>query len=273
VAEALSEEIGIHNGWGPTRVVTESGKVTGVEFKRCLSTFDATGRFNPQFEEADRMIVPCDNVILSVGQTYSYGDLFADEAVLLTSRNTVAVDPVTLQSSKDDIFSGGDVASGPKLAIDAIAAGKEAAVSIHRFVQKGQSLVFGRDNHAYTMLDKDNLDERIDYDGTERQRISHVDGKVSKTTFKDLRGVLTEAQIQKETARCLSCGASKVDAYLCVGCGACTLKCKFEAIQLERVYDEMGYEIDDLQKAVLKKAIGRKAKIALNKVNPFSETR
>lgn len=273
VAEALSEEITINNGWGPTRIVTANGRVTGVEFKRCLSTFDADGRFNPQFDEAERITMACDHVILSVGQTYDYGQIFAGEAVDLTSRNTIAVDPVTRQSSRDDIFAGGDVASGPKLAIDAIAAGKEAAVSLHRFVQKGQSLVFGRDTQAYTMLDKDNLEAGIDYDGTERQRIAHVDGRVAKTTFKDLRGVFTEEQIQKETARCLGCGATKVDEYLCVGCGACTLKCKFDAIKLERVYDEMGFEIDDLPKAVLKKALTRKAKIVLNKVNPFSETR
>lgn len=273
VDEALEEEIGIHNAWGPVRILTEGGRVTGVEFKKCLSTFDASGRFNPIFDETDTKVVPCDHVLLSVGQTFAYGNLLVGESVDLSPRGTVAVHPVTLQSSREDIFAGGDVASGPRLAIDAIAAGKEAAVSIHRFVQNGQSLIFGRDNHAYKMFDKDNLDAGIDYDGTARQRIDHVDGKVSKTTFKDLRGILTEEQIQKETARCLGCGATKVDEYLCVGCGACTLRCKFDAIKLEKVHDVKGYEIDDLPKAVLKKALTRKAKITLNKINPFTETR
>ncbi len=273
VEEALGEGIAIHNSWGPTKIITKEGKVTGIEFKRCISTFDSEGRFSPQFDESDRRTVECDYVLLSVGQTFEYADLFQGELVNLTKRNTIEVHPITLQSSKDDIFSGGDVASGPKLAIDAIAAGKEAAVSIHRFVQNGQSLLFGRDNHSYKMLDKDNLEDIIDYDGTERQRTQHIDGNVSKTTFKDLRGVLTEEQIQKETERCLGCGATKSDEYLCVGCGACTLRCKFEAISLERVYDEKGYEIDDLPKAVLKNVISRKAKITLNKVNPFKETR
>ena len=273
VVEALSEEIAVNNAWGPTRILNENGKVVGIEFKRCLSTFDDAGRFNPKFDENDLRIVPCDHVLLSVGQTYAYGNLLEGENVALTARGTVDVHAITLQSSQPDIFAGGDVASGPKLAINAIAAGKEAAVSIHRFVQKGQSLVFGRDTHSYVMLDKDNLDDRMDYDGTQRQRTAHVDGLVSKTTFKDLRGVLTEEQIQKETSRCLSCGASKVDAYLCVGCGACTLRCKFDAISLERVYDEIGFEIEDLPKAVLKNALTRKAKIAINKMNPFTETR
>lgn len=271
VEEALEEEIGINNSWGPTRIVTEGGKVIGVEFKRCISTVDAQGRFNPQFDEADKKVVSCDYVLLSVGQTYDYGSLLQGENVKLTGRNTIEVDGITLQSSQADIFAGGDVASGPRLAIDAIAAGKEAAVSIHRFVQKGQSLLFGRDTQSYIMLNKQNLADHLDYDGTERQRIAHVDGKVSKTTFKDLRGVLTEEQIKKETARCMGCGATKVDEYLCVGCGACTLRCKFDAIKLVRVNDVEGFEIDALPKAIMKKALTRKVKIAVKKINPFAE--
>ncbi|WP_353892871.1 FAD-dependent oxidoreductase [Proteinivorax hydrogeniformans] len=273
VEEALQEQVGINNSWGPSKIITENGKVKAVEFKRCISTFDQNGNFNPKFDESDKKVVPCDYVLMSVGQNFDYGNLLEGEDVTLTNRNTIKVDPITLQSSKSDIFSGGDVVSGPRLAIDAIAAGKEAAVSIHRFVQNGQSLVFGRDTHSYIALDKENLADLIDYDGTERQRIKHIDGEVSKTTFKDLRGVFTEEEIEKETARCLGCGATKVDEYLCVGCGACTLRCKFDAIDLERVHDVIGYEIDDLPKKVIKKAVSRKAKIALNKINPFTETR
>ncbi len=273
IEEALAEDVNVNTSWGPTRIIAENGKVTGVEFKRCLSVFDADGRFNPKFDEADKRIVECDYVLLSVGQTYDYGKLLEGEGVRLTNRNTIEVDPVTLQSSKADIFAGGDVASGPKFAIDAIAAGKEAAISIHRFVQRGQSLVFGRDTHSYKMLDKENLGEIQGYDGTVRQGTNHVDGKVSKTTFKDLRGILTEEQIKKETARCLGCGATKTDEYLCVGCGACTLKCKFEAIKLERVNDAKGYRIEDLPKVVIKKALARKVKIMANKINPFTKAR
>ena len=273
IEEALEEDININNSWGPTRVITEKGKVTGVEFKRCLSVIDADGRFNPQFDDADKKIVECDYVLLSVGQTFNYGNLLEGEGVKLTNRNTIEVDSVTLQSSKADIFAGGDIASGPKLAIDAIAAGKEAAVSIHRFVQNGQSLIFGRDTHSYKVFDKNNLAENQGYDGTVRQRTNHVDGKVSKKTFKDLRGTLTEEQIKKETARCLGCGATKTDEYICVGCGACTLKCRFDAIKLEKVYDVKGYKIEDLPKAVIKKTLVRKVKIMANKINPFTKTK
>lgn len=273
IQEALAEDVHINNSWGPTRIILEVGKVTGIEFRRCLSIFDGEGRFNPQYDDSDTKIVECDYVLLSVGQVFNYGTLLENEEVKLTNRMTIEVDPITLQSSKADIFAGGDVASGPKLAIDAIAGGKEAAVSIHRFVQKGQSLVFGRDTHSYVMLDKNNLVENRGYDGTPRQKTKHIDGQVSKTTFSDLRGTLTEEQIKKETARCLGCGATKTDEYLCVGCGACTLKCKFDAITLEKVHDVKGYEIDNLKKHVLKKALSRKVKIAANKINPFVKTR
>jgi NADPH-dependent glutamate synthase beta subunit-like oxidoreductase len=273
IEEALEEDITIENGWGPEKIILEEGKVVGVEFKKCLSTFDSNGRFNPQFDEKNKKIVPCDFVLLSVGQTFNYGELLKGEEVALTPRNTIEVDPLTLQSSKADIFAGGDVASGPKLAIDAIAAGKEGAVSIHRFVQHGQSLVFGRDRQAYIMLDKDSLSDIVGYDGAPRQKIQHVEGKIAKGTFKDLRGTLTEEQIMKEAKRCLSCGATKSDPYLCVGCGACTLKCRFDAIRIERVHDAKGYEIDKLPKEILKKVMVRKARIAMNKINPFSESR
>lgn len=273
IVEALDEDVCISNGWGPVKIIQENGKVTGVEFKKCLSVFDQEGRFNPLFDEDERQIVACDYVLLSVGQTFDYGQLLDDENLVLSPRKTISVDPVTLQSSVKDIFAGGDVAHGPRLAIDAIAAGKEGAVSLHRFVQKGQSLVFGRDTHSYSMLDKESLRDVDSYDRIPRQKTQHVEGAVSKETFKDLRGILTEEQIQKETERCLSCGATKVDEYLCVGCGACTLACKFDAISLERVYDVKGYEIEELPKTIIKKAIGRKLKITANKINPFTETR
>ena len=273
VEEALSEDIRINNSWGPSKILTEDGKVTGVEFKRTIAIWDAKGAFSPKFDDQDTKIVPCDYVLLSVGQTFDYGDLLKGEGVTLAPMGTIAVDPVTLQTSKADIFAGGDVASGPRFAIDAIAAGKEGAVSIHRFVQNGQSLLFGRDNHSYITLDKTNLAEIEGYDGVPRQKIDQVDGKKAKTTFSDLRGILTEDQIKKETQRCLSCGVTKVDEYLCVGCGACTLRCKFDAISLERVYDVKGFEIDKLPRTVIKNTVIRKAKITANKINPFTKTR
>lgn len=273
VEEALEEDVTINNSWGPVRVLSQNGKVIGVEFKRCISVTDENGRFNPQYDVNDTKVVPCDYFLMAVGQAFDYGHLFDGEDVRLTNRKTIEVDKKTLQTSVSDIFAGGDVAHGPSLAIDAIAAGKEAAVSLHRYVQKGQSLIFGRDTQTYTMLDKESLIKLNEFEKVKRQRIEHIDGQVAKKTFKDLRSTLTEDQIKIETTRCLGCGATIVDDYMCIGCGQCTLKCKFDAIKLERVHDEMGYEIDDLKKKVIKNAVSRKIKITANKINPFTETR
>jgi ferredoxin len=104
------------------------------------------------------------------------------------------------------------------------------------------------------------------YDRLPRQRALDVDGSKSKETFKDLRVTFTEEQIKKETERCLGCGATIVDQYQCVGCGVCTIKCKFDAISLVRKYDSSGVDFKDMKPAVIKHVIKRQGKIALKNV-------
>lgn len=268
IEAALSEGVNIHNCWGPSQIIAEAGVLRGIRLTYCESTHDKFGRFNPRLDDSKAMAVECDIAVISIGQAFAYGELLKGEAIALTPTGTVAVDPVTLQTSCPDIFAGGDVVSGPRYAIDAIAAGKEAAESIHRYVNPGQSLLFGRDMSPYVELNKENLAAITDYDGTERQRAGYESAQVARTTFKDLRGVLTEEQVKLETARCLSCGTSVVDAYLCVGCGSCSLRCKFDAIKLERVHDVKGYKLETLPRTVLKNVVVRKAKIALRKLMP-----
>jgi len=155
--------------------------------------------------------------------------------------------------------------TGPKFAIDAIAMGKEAAISIHRFVQPGQSLVLGRDRRAYHSLDKENLN-LAGYDHQPRERTHHVDAVKSKKTFKDLRSTFTEEQMKRETERCLGCGATTVDTFMCIGCGACTTRCKFDAITLVKKYDAKGVEFKYLKPLVIKNTIVRKGVIAARNV-------
>jgi len=270
IAEALSEDIGINNSWGPKRIVVENGRVVGVEFKKCVSVFDANKRFSPKFDENETKIVKADHVLVSVGQVMEWGSLLEGSKVELNPNKTVKADPVTFQTAEPDIFTGGDALVGPKFAIDAIAMGKEGAISIHRFVQKGQSLTIGRLNRDYRPLDKANLD-LAGYDSIPRQKAKHVDGSKSKDTFKDLRSTFTLDQIQKETERCLSCGATTVDEFMCVGCGSCTTKCKFDAIKLVRKYDKASVELRDLKPLVIKYALKRKVRIAVKNVTrPFA---
>ena len=180
-------------------------------------------------------------VISSVGQKIDLCGIDAGTAIQLGSKGNVLADSATYQTGQPDVFAGGDVVTGPKFAIDAIAAGKEGAVSIHRYVHSGQSLVFGRDNRDYRSLDTSNVAVSLDsFDTAPRQKAKNGTAAEAKKTFKDLRGVLTEEQIKKEADRCLGCGAVVVDDYMCIGCGICTTRCKFDAIHLEKVSDYHG---------------------------------
>jgi ferredoxin len=153
--------------------------------------------------------------------------------------------------------------TGPKFAIDAIALGKQGAISIHRYVH-GDNLTVGRERE-YHALDRDNLN-MDGYDRIPRQKALHAEGIRSKETFKDLRDTFTEDQMKKETERCLACGAVAVNQYQCVGCGVCTTKCKFDAITLTRKYDSSGVDFKDMKSTVIKYAIKRQGRIAVKSV-------
>jgi NADPH-dependent glutamate synthase beta subunit-like oxidoreductase/Na+-translocating ferredoxin:NAD+ oxidoreductase RNF subunit RnfB len=263
IEEALSEGIIINNSWGPKRIVHENGRVVGVEFKKCISVFDENKRFSPKFDENDTKIVKANNVLISVGQGMNWGGLLKDSKIELNPNNTIKADPITFQTGEPDVFAGGDALTGPKFAIDAIALGKQGSISIHRYVH-GDSLTICRERE-YHALDKANLD-MAGYDRLPRQKSPHVEGSKSKVTFKDLRTTFTQEQMKKETERCLSCGATVVDQYQCVGCGVCTTKCKFDAISLVRKYDSAGVDFKDMKPVVIKHVIKRQGKIAMKNV-------
>ena len=229
---AESERIIVKGGWGPKEILSEDGKVTGIVFKQCIAVKDETGKFNPEYDENETMTIPCKNVILSVGQSIEWGSLLKGTKVELGRGNGPVADPVTYQTAEPDIFVGGDVYTGPKFAIDAIAAGKQGAISIHRYVQPHSSLTIGRDPNYYKELDKDDILVE-NYDNTGRQHPGMKPG-ADKKSFRDYKLTFTEEQVKKETARCLGCGASIVDPNQCIGCGICTTKCEFDAIHLRR---------------------------------------
>jgi NADPH-dependent glutamate synthase beta subunit-like oxidoreductase len=234
VEEAEGEGVTVQNSWGPKEILTENGRVKAIVFKRCTSVFDSQHHFNPTYDENDLKTVECENVLLSIGQSIEWGELLKDTKVELNRNGTVKADPVTYQTAESDIFVGGDVYTGPKFAIDAIAAGKEAAISLHRAVHPGQTLTMGRDRRKYVALDRDNVEpEEGSYDRTPRQKPGY--NKALAKTFGDARATFTEEQVKKEAARCLCCGATKVDEYMCIGCGLCTTKCEFDAIHLKKV--------------------------------------
>ncbi len=237
IAEAEDEGVTVHCGWGPKEILTEGGKVTGIVLKKCLSVFDEEKRFAPVYDEEQTLTVPCDHVFLSIGQSVQWGGLLADTKVELSRGQTAAADGLTYQTAEPDIFVGGDVYTGPKFAIDAIAAGKEGAISIHRFVQPHSSLTIGRNRRQFIQLDKENIHVES-YDNSSRQIPGRDPSIDHRKSFRDAALTFTEEQVKTETARCLSCGASVVDDNKCIGCGICTTKCEFDAIHLYREFPE-----------------------------------
>ncbi len=269
IAEAEEEAISINPGWGPKEILSENGKVAGIVFKKCISTKDSDGRFNPQYDENDTITVSCSNILLSVGQSIQWGGLIENSKVELGRGNGAVADPVTYQTGEPDIFVGGDVYTGPRFAIDAIAGGREGAISIHRFVQPGQSLTMSRNPRDFYELDKDNVViPDTSYDKPSRQTPAKMKSADAVASFKNPVGVLTEEQIKLEASRCLGCGATIIDQNKCIGCGICTTKCKFDAISLRRDHPENVKMVpcEDTVKTMLPYVIKREVKIMKRKI-------
>ncbi len=229
--------ISIHDGWGQTEILTDNGRVRGIRFRKCTAVRNAEGRFAPAFDDSQTDEAQCTAVLYCIGQRPAWGGITDGEPLKLTPRGLVVCDPLTRQTSVPDIFAGGDIYTGQKFAIDAIAAGKEGAISINRYLWKGHSLTIGRDRRNYRALDKDNIDfAGVSYDNIKRQ-VPGIDQSKVRTHFPE-EMTFTEDQVRKETARCLGCGATVVDQNRCLGCGLCTTRCKFEAIHLVKRFDQ-----------------------------------
>ena len=235
VAEAETEGIHFRFLNAPVEILGQDGKVTGVKVEIMeLGEPDEKGRRKPvgtgRFE-----IVETDAVIASVGQTIAWGDLDVG-ALVKDGKGRAEADKLTLQTAQEDIFVCGDVFTGPKFAIDAIAAGHEAAISLKKYVTGGH-LTIGRNRRDFIELDKENIVLPMDSFDRPARQVPAVD-KAKVMTFQDERLPFSEEQVKAETSRCLGCGASVVDENKCIGCGICTTKCEFDAIHLYREHPE-----------------------------------
>ncbi len=260
-SECERDGVAVYAGWGPREVSVEGGKAAGVSFVKCLKVKDENGRFAPVYDENTVQVAPCTTVLFCIGQKAEWRELLSGTAVEFDPSGTAKADPVTYQTAEADIFVGGDAFTGQKFAIDAIAAGKQGAVSLHRFVQ-GATLTIGRDRRQFIELDKKSALIAVDsYDNTPRQRVGY--NEALRNTFRDERVAFTAQQVRAETARCLGCGASIVDPNKCIGCGVCTTKCAFDAIHLHRERPECStmYACEDKMKAILPYMIKRSIKI------------
>lgn len=264
IAEAEEDGVVINCGWGPKEVVAENGRVKAVVFKKCTRVYDENKKFSPLYDENETITIPAAKVIFAIGQTIEWGKLLDGTKVEFWHGNYPVVDKLTYQTAEEDIFVGGDVYTGPKFAIDAIATGHEAAESLHRFVQHGH-MTIGRNRREFIELNKNDL--RFDsYDTAGRQEAGMRDD-VDPHSFRDAHATLTEEQVKKETSRCLGCGATIVDPNRCIGCGLCTTKCKFDAITLHRDHPEASKMVvaEDKFKYILPYTAKRAVKIVKKK--------
>ena len=263
VEEAKAEGVKFLFLNAPAEIIGEEGKVKALKVEVMeLGEPDEKGRRKPvgtgKFET-----IELSAVIGAIGQKVDLGGI-APEAMSFNKNGTVIADAVTLQTSQPDIFVGGDVYTGPKFAIDAIAAGREAAISLHRYVHPGQSLTLARNRRDFIELDKSDVAIAVDsFDTASRQLPGH-DVKKAKS-FSNDRLSFTEEQVKKEASRCLGCGATVVDENKCIGCGLCTTKCEFDAIHLRRDLPEASTMVkaEDKMKVILPYAAKRAAKIAI----------
>ena len=258
----LSDGVVINNCWAPKRILGEGGKVTGIELMRCLSVRDAQGKFAPVYDESETITVPCSNVLVAIGQRSDYGAVLAGTAAETADGRLVEHDKLTFQTAEPDIFVGGDCATGPMYTIDAIASGREGAVSIHRFVNVGQTLTIHRNTREFKELDKSKVVLPVESVRKPARNEPTID-KSKILTMCDDRVTFTEEQIKSEASRCLSCGRSVVDPNKCIGCGICTTKCEFDAIHLKRTRPQNSKMIpaEDKLKAIGAYAAKRQVKI------------
>ena len=262
-AESREDGVDIRNGWGPKEVLVDAdGKVTGIVMKKCVSVYNEEHRFSPVYDENQLMTIECDRVIFAIGQRINWGDLVKGSRVEFGRGNGPVADNLTYQTAEPDIFVGGDVFTGPKFAIDAIAQGKFASESLHRFVQGGH-MTIGRNRWEFVELDKHDIMIES-YDRGPRQEEGVNEANVG--TFHDAKVELTEEQVKAETARCLGCGMTIVDPNKCIGCGVCTTKCMFDAITLHRDRPECSEmtKAEDKFKKILPYQMKRAVRILFN---------
>ena len=219
VNQAIEEGVKIHTSWGPKGILADNGKVRGIEFKRCTAVFDEKGRFNPCYDDGTTISFDADTVILAIGQAMDTDFLKDTEGMelKLLPNGRIKVDSVTLETSIQGVFAGGDVATGPKLAIDAIHQGQEAAESIKRFLEE-KDLKEGR------QAKEDKLVEDVPSFIEKKARVLIPERPADQRKgFDEVYLTLDEKEAKEEAERCLNCRR-------CLGCKICEEFCKPEAI-------------------------------------------
>jgi NADPH-dependent glutamate synthase beta subunit-like oxidoreductase len=220
--QAEAEGVKLDGAWGPYRILTNNGRVSEVELKRCLAVFDNFGRFAPQFDECSIKKVPADTVVIAIGQEQS-SDLGCSPA---------ACDPVTLQSADPKVFWAGDAVKGPSTIIEAMASGRCAAESVHRLLS-AQHLFYGR---SYIGPYESDFEIDTSRGSDVRRAALPLRLYTEKEPFEEIEKTLNMTTARQEAGRCYGCGAPFGKYRTCWFCLPCEVDCPHDALWVEIPY-------------------------------------
>ena len=234
IRQAEEEGVVFHPSRGLNRILGESGRVTGIETVECNAVFDAQGRFAPTFAAGSELAMAADTVILAIGQASDLSFLRPEDGVAVTRRGTIQVDPGTLATTAPGIYSGGDVAFGPRIAISAVADGKKAASSIHAYL-RGTAPAATRIEVVLERLP--GFTRVLDFEGLPRQR-PPVLPIARRIGIAEIEECSSETAARREGSRCLRCWINTIfdedpeRGTECILCGGCADVCPEDCIEL-----------------------------------------
>jgi NADPH-dependent glutamate synthase beta subunit-like oxidoreductase len=247
VEEAQEEGIRMHVRLGPNRILGQAGKVVGLETIRVRSVFDEAGRFNPAFIPDTQATMPCDSVILAIGQNADLGLLEGNPDIDVTPRGLLAADPETMATSAPGVWAGGDVVYGPRILIEAVRDGQKAARSIEAHIQ-GRPLRLERSAHLQPAASPRRGETAPEYLHLSREKVPTIslDRRIG---ISEVETGYSPEQARRQAERCLDCAVNTVfDSSKCILCGACVDVCPWNCLKLVRLSDLEGGE--RLQQAV-----------------------
>lgn len=234
IEEGLLEGIRMRPSLGPKQFVGQNGKLSGLEVIQCISVFDAEHRFNPSFAPGTESIIPCDTVILAIGQASDLSFLKPSDGIEITRQGTPKIDAATLMTTAPGIFAAGDIAFGPRLIINAVADGKKAAEEIDKYIQ-GSEWKPKPQYVQITILDHHKMAEQ--YDEYSRLAVPVIPLE-RRTGIAEVESGFTEEQARREASRCLQCWINTIfegteaTGSECILCGGCVDVCPENCLQL-----------------------------------------
>ncbi|HEY2119477.1 MAG TPA: FAD-dependent oxidoreductase [Candidatus Acidoferrum sp.] len=235
----LLEGMKLRPSLGPKQFVGEKGKLTGLEVTKCLSVFDENKRFSPKFDPGTEFVIPCDTVILAIGQSSDVSFLKPEDGIATTRQGTLKIDPETLMTTAPGVFAAGDIAFGPRLIINAVADGKKAAVEIDRFL-RGPEWKPKSKYVQITVLDHHEMAAHYDEYSRLNVPVLPID---RRTGVAEVETGYTEAEARTEASRCLKCWINTIfegdesSGTECILCGGCVDVCPENCLSLVPLKD------------------------------------